>query len=88
VDSFVAECLALPIDFSSALFCLVTGLPSTLPYTTVDMTCTFSLQLRTVMHTHTSIGLRLKTPMRSPAEEEEDYLYLGFVLILRPWQVY
>jgi ribonuclease HI len=31
-----------------------------------DMTCTFSLQLRTVMHTHTFTGLRLKTLMRIP----------------------
>ena len=38
-------------------------------YTTMVMTCTFSLRLQTVMHTHTSTGLRLKT-LRSPVEEE------------------
>jgi ribonuclease HI len=29
----------------------------------------FSLRLQTVIHTHTLTGLRLKTPMRIPAEE-------------------
>ena len=60
-------------------------LPSTLPYMTEVMTCTFSLRLQTVMHTHTSTGLRLKTPMRNTAEEEGQ-LHLGFVhsLIKRP----
>jgi len=52
-------------------------LPNTLPYTTEVMTCTFSLRLQTVMHTHTFTGLRLKTPMRIPAEEGQ--LHLGFV---------
>ena len=56
----------------------------TLPYMTEVITCTFSLQLQTVMHTHTITGLRLKTPMRIPAEEGQ--LHLGFVhsLIKRP----
>jgi len=52
-------------------------LPNTLPYMTEVITCTFSLQPQTVMHTHTFIGLRLKTPMRIPAEEGQ--LHLGFV---------
>ena len=52
--------------------------PNTLPHTTVAMTCTFSLRLQTVMHIHTSTGLRLKTPMRSPAKEEGQY-YLFFM---------
>jgi hypothetical protein len=41
------------------------------------MTCTCSLQLQTVMHTHTFTGVRLKTPMRIPTEEGQ--LHLGFV---------
>ena len=59
-------------------------LPNTLLYMTMVMTCTFSLQLQTSMHTHTFSGLRLKTPMRIPAEEGQ--LHLGFVhsLIKRP----
>jgi len=59
-------------------------LPNTLPYMTEVMTCTFSLQLQTVMHKHTFTGLRLKTSMRIPAEEGQ--LHLGFVhsLIKRP----
>jgi len=52
-------------------------LPNTLPYMKEIMTCTFSLQLQTVMHTHTFTGLRLKTPMRISAEEGQ--LHLGFV---------
>jgi len=32
-------------------------LPNTLLYMTMVMTCTFSLQLQTVMHTHTFTGL-------------------------------
>jgi hypothetical protein len=52
-------------------------LPNTLPYMTEVMTWTFSLQLQTVMHTHTFTGLRLKTPMRIPSEEGR--LHLGFV---------
>ena len=52
-------------------------LPSTLSYMTMVMTCTFSLRLQTVMHTHTFTGLQLKTPMRIPAEEGR--LHLGFV---------
>ena len=50
-------------------------LPNTLPYMTEVMICTFSLQLQTVMQTHTFTGLRLKTPMRIPAEEGQ--LHLG-----------
>jgi len=48
------------------------------------MTCTFSLRLQTVVHTHTYTGLRLKTPMRIRAEEGQ--LHRGFVhsLIQRP----
>ena len=38
-------------------------LPNTLPYMKEIMTCTFRLQLQTVMHTHTSTGLRPKTPI-------------------------
>jgi hypothetical protein len=41
-------------------------------------TCTFSLQLQTAMRTHTFTGLRLKTPMRIPAEEGQ-CKHLGFV---------
>ena len=52
-------------------------LPNTLPYMTEVMTCTFSLRLQTVLHTYTFTGLRLKTPMRIPAEEGQ--LHLGFV---------
>ena len=33
--------------------------------------------MQTVKHTHTFTGLRLKTPMRIPAEEGQ--LHLGFV---------
>ena len=55
-----------------------TQLPNTLPYTTVVMVCTFSLQLKTVMHTHTSAGLRPNTKTRSAAEEEGQ-VHLGFV---------
>ena len=44
-------------------------LPNTLPYKTEVMTCTFSLRIQTVMHTHTFTGMRLKTPMWIPAEE-------------------
>ena len=50
---------------------------NTLPYMKEVMTCTLSLQLQTVMHTHTFTGLRLKTPMRIP--EEEGQLHPGFV---------
>jgi len=59
-------------------------LPNTLPYMTKVMTCTFSLRLQTVMHTHTFTGLRLKTPMRIQAGEGQ--LHRGFVhsLIQRP----
>jgi len=59
-------------------------LPNILLYMTEVMKCTFSLQLQMVMHTHTFTGLRLKTPMRIPAEEGQ--LHLGFVhsLIWRP----
>jgi hypothetical protein len=52
-------------------------LPNTLPYMKEVMTCTFNLRLQTVMHTYTFTGLRLTTPMRIPAEEEQ--LHLGFV---------
>ena len=52
-------------------------LPNTLPYITEVMTCTFSLQLQMVMHTHTFTGFRLKASMRIPAEEGQ--LHLGFV---------
>jgi len=52
-------------------------LPNTLPYMTEVMTCTFSLRLHTVMHIYTFTGLRLKTPMRIPAEEGQ--LHVGFV---------
>ena len=54
-----------------------THFPNTLLYTTFVMTCTISLQLPTVMHTHIVTGLRLKTPMRIPGEEGQ--LHLGFV---------
>jgi hypothetical protein len=59
-------------------------LPNTLPYMTEVMTCTFSLRLQTVMHTHTLTGMRVKTLMWIPAEEGR--LHLGFVhsLIKRP----
>ena len=52
-------------------------MPSTLLDMTEVMTCTFSLQLQTVMLTHTCTGLRLKTPMSIPAEEGQ--LHLGCV---------
>jgi hypothetical protein len=54
-----------------------TQLPNTLPYTTVVKTCTLSLQLQTVMHTHTSTDLRFKTPVRTLKVEAAAWLKGG-----------
>ena len=51
-----------------------TQLPNTLPYTTVVKTCTLSLQLQTVVHTHTSTDLWFKTPMRTLKVEAAAWL--------------
>ena len=53
-----------------------TQLPNTLPYSTVVMTCIFSLQLQTVMYTHIN-WLAANDTNEEPMEEGQ--VHLGFV---------